>query len=1204
MAVNIGPRIGIDGEADFRKQLNNIIQQCKTLDSEMKSVTSSFNANDQSQEKLTQQSEVLTKQIQAQTQRLEMLQKGLAESANKYGDADTKAQKWQQAVNEATTTLNRMQRQLDDINSAMETNAFDDLTRQIEEQEAEVKRLRTAYQNAVLEFGDTSDEAEQLGRELSSASAELKQSRSAMRSAANAADELDNSLDDAADSADDLDSGFSSLGDIIGGNVIADGISGVVSGIKDLHEESLEYRRIMASLETSSENAGYSAKETAEIYEELFGVLGDNQTAATTTANLQALHLEQEDLKEITEATIGAWATYGDSIPIDSLAEAINETIQVGKVTGTFADVLNWAGSSEDEFNKLLSETNDATERANIVLKELSRQGLDDAGRAWQENNKSLVEANEATAEQQKALAELAEVAEPVLTELTELSTDFIQFILDNRKEVISAIAGIGAGFAAWKVTDAINKAKSAMDAFNASVKANPMGLVITAVSTAVGVLSSLAAQTQGVNDDLAQTAQKVKSLNGEIQESGKALSGALDSAEEKLGDLSASGELARGVADDLERLADKTSLTNTEQEEMALLVDELNTLFPDLKLEIDKVTGSLNKTVREIDEYIESAQKMAEVQALEEITADIMSEMVDTEKDVVKARVEREDITEKVTKLEQEYQKAIDLTNESVQDGGDGLIEWNGEMRRSEDVLSELSQQVKDYSRQEQTLSDTIQTGKDSISAANDEYLKYKDQLGDLQGELSNTAVSHDEAASAIARQNTQTRELAAQFGQEIAAFQAMDEETQILAVDVTKAVMSMQQSVRDYLGQSTQLFQKFVDTSSVDTQELLQNFQSQVDGVRQWETNLTTLMDSVKTTSDGVAVELEDGLIQYLQDMGPEGAAYVQAFVNMSGDELAKANELWAQKLDIENFTNEEGQKLKQNVAEVIAGGEEELAKLQAQWEIASIKAGTGVTHGFVDGMMAAAEQATDAMGTIGDDVLARLDEIFQFGSPSHVTTQQGQWVSEGFYNGIRENATAVRAAGQEIAREALFGLRAVSVSDFRSVGLNLAEVFANGISAGRSAVINASTSMAQAAIDAARSTLDINSPSKVFREIGEYTSEGFLLGMEDVDLKREVSRILDFQQRHVNAVMALQYQNVDEIYSVVYSAVKSGMQQVSDRDKRYMDILDNMSKRPVVTQNYMDGRPIGYGVAPYVTTKQQQDTKIRNWVNGVKT
>ena len=205
MAVNIGPRIGIDGEADFRKQLNNIVQQCKTLDSEMKSVTSSFNANDQSQEKLTQQSEVLTKQIQTQTQRLEMLQKGLAESANKYGDADTKTQKWQQAVNEATTTLNRMQRQLDDINSAMETSAFDDLTRQIEEQEAEVKRLRTAYQNAVLEFGDASDEAEQLGRELSSASAELKQSRSAMRSVANAADELDNSLDDAADSADDLD---------------------------------------------------------------------------------------------------------------------------------------------------------------------------------------------------------------------------------------------------------------------------------------------------------------------------------------------------------------------------------------------------------------------------------------------------------------------------------------------------------------------------------------------------------------------------------------------------------------------------------------------------------------------------------------------------------------------------------------------------------------------------------------------------------------------------------------------------------------------------------------------------------------------------------------------------------------------------------------------------------------------------------------
>lgn len=979
MAVNIGPRIGIDGEADFRKQLNNIIQQCKTLDSEMKSVTSSFNANDQSQEKLTQQSEVLTKQIQAQTQRLEMLQKGLAESANKYGDADTKTQKWQQAVNEATTTLNRMQRQLDDINSAMETNAFDDLTRQIEEQEAEVKRLRTAYQNAVLAFGDTSDEAEQLGRELSSASAELKQSRSAMRSAANAADELDNSLDDAADSADDLEHGFSSLGDIIGGNIIADGISGVVSGIKDLHEESLEYRRIMASLETSSENFGYTAEQTAESYDKLIGVLGDTQTAATTLSNLQAIGLEQSDLNELIDDAIGAWARYGDSIPIDSLAESVTETINTRKVTGTFADVLNWATGEEDAFNEALAGTSDQGEAARLVLDKLSELDLTQIGRDWQENNKGLVEYNQAQNDLQESLAELGEKAEPILTSSIEFLSEIVDLIND--------------------IADAL-------------------GPVIDFFST-----------------DLFEV-----------------LPGGTGIKEQR---------------NAIEDLAEAYSLLNDEQ----------------LKL--------------------------------------------------VESKIAQQDLN------------ATDIDYQS----------------RVLEIINEVINQ---------TAESTEQTNKNT------------EALG------ANTTAQQENA--------TATDTASASIGAEITAFSNLDAATRDRMVSTVNSMAEIQESISNAVQSQLDWFGAIDEEMGITADTVLQSMQTQMDAFNSWGENLADLANRTDVT-------INEGLLQYLANMGPEGAEYVAAFNQMTTEQLAQANSLWEESIDIQSMTSGWGEELKQGVGEIAAGGELDFMELSARWKSAMNTAGGDVTQGFADGIRIAADQATAASDELGKGVLDSLNNLFQFGSPSHVTTQEGQWVSEGFYNGIRENATAVRAAGQEIAREALFGLRAVSVSDFQNVGINLAQGLASGISAGRPSVINASVSLAQSAISAARATLDINSPSKVFREIGAYTSEGFLLGMEDIDLKREVSRILDFQQQHVNAVMALQYQNVDEIYSVVYSAVKSGMQQVSDRDKRYMDILDNMSKRPVVTQNYMDGRPIGYGVAPYVTTKQQQDTKIRNWVNGVK-
>lgn len=123
MAVNIGPKIGIDGEAQFRKELNNIIQQSKTLASEIKAVTSAFDKNDNSQEKLAAQSAVLTKQIELQQQKVEMLQKKLDKAKKEFGETDTETLKWQKSVYEATAALNKMERQLSDVENGVDNTA-------------------------------------------------------------------------------------------------------------------------------------------------------------------------------------------------------------------------------------------------------------------------------------------------------------------------------------------------------------------------------------------------------------------------------------------------------------------------------------------------------------------------------------------------------------------------------------------------------------------------------------------------------------------------------------------------------------------------------------------------------------------------------------------------------------------------------------------------------------------------------------------------------------------------------------------------------------------------------------------------------------------------------------------------------------------------------------------------------------------------
>lgn len=118
----IGPRLGIDGEAEFRKAIMNVNETIKTLGTEMKAVTSAYDANDKSAQALTDKSQVLVKQIEAQRDKLAKLQEMLEKSSEKYGESDEKTQQWRQSVNLATAELNNMERELAENSQALQDN--------------------------------------------------------------------------------------------------------------------------------------------------------------------------------------------------------------------------------------------------------------------------------------------------------------------------------------------------------------------------------------------------------------------------------------------------------------------------------------------------------------------------------------------------------------------------------------------------------------------------------------------------------------------------------------------------------------------------------------------------------------------------------------------------------------------------------------------------------------------------------------------------------------------------------------------------------------------------------------------------------------------------------------------------------------------------------------------------------------------------
>ena len=339
MSIDIGPRIGLDGEADFRKSLANINQQIKTLGSEMKVVTSAFDANDKSQEALAAQNQVLTRQIGAQEQALAQLRQGLIAATVELGETDTKTLRWQQSVNKATAELNQMKTQL-----AANERAMDGLD------------------------GATGDVAD------------------AMDKAGNAAERSE---------------GKFSAATVAIGSLMASAVQTAVSALADLvsslvnlDEATEEYRIAQGKLNTAFEAAGFAPEAAKQAYTEFYKILGDTDTATEASQLLAKLARSEEDVASWTEIAAGVWGTFGDSLPIEGLIEAANETAKVGQVTGTLADALNWAGINEDEFNTRLAAAGSEAERNRLIMDTLSVT-YDQASDAFYRNNAALVSARE-----------------------------------------------------------------------------------------------------------------------------------------------------------------------------------------------------------------------------------------------------------------------------------------------------------------------------------------------------------------------------------------------------------------------------------------------------------------------------------------------------------------------------------------------------------------------------------------------------------------------------------------------------------------------------------------------------------------------------------------------------------------------------------------------------------------------------------------
>ena len=142
------------------------------------------------------------------------------------------------------------------------------------------------------------------------------------------------------------------------------------------------------------------------------------------------------------------------------------------------------------------------------------------------------------------------------------------------------------------------------------------------------------------------------------------------------------------------------------------------------------------------------------------------------------------------------------------------------------------------------------------------------------------------------------------------------------------------------------------------------------------------------------------------------------------------------------------------------------------------------------------------TETLETYSGTIVSTVQETIvsiqsAFASRTSYFLSAGKEMASALNDGLSSKRSTIASTVQSVVSSAASNVR-LKYSNFYSAGSYLAEGFAAGISASTFKAEAKAIAMAQAALDAAKEVLRINSPSKETREIGEYFGQGFINGI----------------------------------------------------------------------------------------------------------
>lgn len=650
-----------------------------------------------------------------------------------------------------------------------------------------------------------------------------------------------------------------------------------------------------------------------------------------------------------------------------------------------------------------------------------------------------------------KSMADFCEGALDLGEEALPVAIDGLTWILDNADLVAAGVTGIVAanmqmntvGPAIVAVQKAWETYKEATEGatvsqwlLSAAMNANPAGIMVTAIA---GLTAAVGAYILINKDNLSVMSETTQKTN-ELVESTKSLNDEYASTqqtrEQSRTGMEQEATAAKKLVDELASLQSKTKLTATEQTRQKQIIDELNSAYPNLNLQLDEQTGLLNMSTDAIYANIEALSAMDKANAAREDMAKIAEEQWEAEKRLAELHEQRTAQAEEYAEAQEKLNNILDNATEISMNASQALQPYTDKVNQAKSALDSLDEE--------------IASTNGSISSLSEEY------------EFCYNYISENEGIYDTAAATGQLGDAAETAGSQISG----------MSQEASEALQDMYDTVQTAVKGQLDIFAQFQTGTQMSTDELLKNMQSQIDGITQWAENMELLADR------GV----NQGLLQHLAELGPEGAGYVATFVQMTDEELEKANEMFTEAMTLPDEVTSDVMKSYQTAGEKAA-------------------------EGFQTGIKDNADKVADQAESMANDTVKATEEALDIHSPSKVYQRIGENIDQGLIQGIGNRRQQVINTLNILCSTIIANGRSqISTSTWEDIGRRIPEGMTQGINNGSSSVVSAVERLARNAVEAARRELDIHSPSKKFEYMGEMSGEGYIEGwketMADID------------------------------------------------------------------------------------------------------